>query len=677
MASSSHNVPIPHSHDLNQPPLPTSPWSYPQAAPTTTMAAPSYGAPTPTNPSHSMTTAPLPSQGKPKRPDCLDAAEFRKMLKCTCNLAKSLEEGSIEELNRKKQPYHTEERLDWCLSNADWDANFPNPRLLHGDFFGSDHRPLILTLHFQADQPTPTPRFIFSFGFQNQGSRIAFPTNAQLNSSRYLESELNRLLHKEEEYWQQRSRITWLRLGDKNTRYFHLIASMRLQTNKIHSLQCSDGSTANDTPSILSTIEHYFTQLFQSQLPEDDIIDSILSGINERLTEDEVELLQATFSANEIMTAAFQLANDKAPGLDGFNGSFFQNNWHLLGVDVINAAQSFLNGDANIAAINNTLIILIPKKANPEQIVDYRPISLCSTVYKIISRVLVNRLKPILSRIISPSQSAFLPNRLISNNIIIGQEVMYSLSHRKTGRLGWMALKLDMAKAFDRVEWVLVLGHVKPSRGIRQGDPLSPYLFLLCSEGMSSLICHKAQEAQPCKHSLGIKIARRAPTISHLFFADDSLLFSSSSPLAATVIKQILHDYSLASGQLVNFSKSALFFSPNTSVETKTSITTILGIPVRDAIDKYVGLLQTFGRTKKDAFNYIKDQVWSNLNKWNSKLFSKGGKDVLLKSSVQAIPSYAMSCFKLPASFHSKLKSMMARFWWGGMEESRKINWKN
>ncbi|XP_030510222.2 uncharacterized protein LOC115724971 [Cannabis sativa] len=273
-----------------------------------------------------------------------------------------------------------------------------------------------------------------------------------------------------------------------------------------------------------------------------------------------------------------------------------------------------------------------------------------------------------------------------------------------------MALKLDMAKAFDRVEWVFihrvmekfsfpqrfidlvlacvssatfsfsinqqVLGHIKPSRGIRQGDPLSPYLFLLCSEGLSTLIHLKTQQPQPHRHSLGIKISRRAPAISYLFFADDSLLFSPASPEAGTTIKTILTDYSSAFGQMVNFTKSALFFSPNTTNEIKNNVATILGIPVRDSFDKYLGLPQTFGRTKKEAFNYIRDRVLSHLNKWNSKIFSKGGKEVLLKSVVQAIPSYVMACFKLPASFHYKLESMMARFWCGGTEHNRKIHWK-
>uniref|UniRef100_A0A803Q1S7 Reverse transcriptase domain-containing protein n=1 Tax=Cannabis sativa TaxID=3483 RepID=A0A803Q1S7_CANSA len=507
------------------------------------------------------------------------------------------------------------------------------------------------------------------------------PMNDQLDQGRKLEAEFGSLLQRDEIYWQQRSRVTWLQLGDKNTRYFHRMASTRRSTNKILSLQRLDGTWAHDTHSILTTIEQYFTNLFQSQLPNNDVIEFVLSGITECLTPAEIDLLQATFTATEIKTATFQLAHDKAPGLDGFDGSFFQKNWHLLGQDVTAAALNFLNGDADLSTVNQTLIVLIPaaKSSNSH-------------------------------RLSIPSPFAFLPSRLICENIIIGQEIMHSLTHRKSGKLGWMALKLDMAKAFDRVEWVFirkimehflfpkrfidlimacvssatfsfslnqqVMGTVKPTRGIRQGDPLLPYLFLLCSEGLSSLINYKTQQRQPQSHSLGIKIARRAPTISHLFFADDSLLFSSASVQAATTIQSILRHYSHASGQMVNFTKSALYFSPNTTQAIKQEIATLLGIPVRDTMDKYLGLPQAFGRSKKDAFNYINDRVWAHLNKWNSKFFSKGGKEVLLKSVVQAIPSYAMACFKLPASFHSKIESLMARFWWGGNENNKKIHWK-
>ncbi|KAF4390039.1 hypothetical protein F8388_002981 [Cannabis sativa] len=234
--------------------------------------------------------------------------------------------------NRQKPPHHTQERIDWCLSNEAWDAIFPASHLNHGDFFGSDHRPLILNLSHMSDPHTPPPRFIFDKlwmsepGFEdclreawtqttsnthsnpltdlnerlaNCSSRLNHwkkslgppltaqirivqsqlqlinslpnPTTEQLEQSQKLEEELSGLLQKEEVYWQQRSRVTWLKLGDKNTRYFHRMASQRRTTNKILSLQRLDGSWANDTPSILATIEQYFTTLFQSQMPDNEL----------------------------------------------------------------------------------------------------------------------------------------------------------------------------------------------------------------------------------------------------------------------------------------------------------------------------------------------------------------------------------------------------------------------
>uniref|UniRef100_A0A803P3A5 Endonuclease/exonuclease/phosphatase domain-containing protein n=1 Tax=Cannabis sativa TaxID=3483 RepID=A0A803P3A5_CANSA len=348
--------------------------------------------------------------------------------------------------NRQKPPHHTQERIDWCLSNEAWDAIFPASHLNHGDFFGSDHRPLILNLSHMSDPHTPPPRFIFDKlwmsepGFEdclreawtqttsnthsnpltdlnerlaNCSSRLNHwkkslgppltaqirivqsqlqlinslpnPTTEQLEQSQKLEEELSGLLQKEEVYWQQRSRVTWLKLGDKNTRYFHRMASQRRTTNKILSLQRLDGSWANDTPSILATIEQYFTTLFQSQMPDNEVIEYVLSGISESLTPAEIDLLQATFTASEVKTTTFQLAHDKAPGLDGYSGSFFQKNWHLLGQDVTIAALNFLNGDADLAAINQMLLVLIPKRNNPLARSELSTHRLCSTFYKIIS----------------------------------------------------------------------------------------------------------------------------------------------------------------------------------------------------------------------------------------------------------------------------------------------------
>jgi hypothetical protein len=204
--------------------------------------------------------------------------------------------------------------------------------------------------------------------------------------------------------------------------------------------------------------------------------------------------------------------------------------------------------------------------------------SLCNVLYKLMAKVLANRMKKMLNYIISQNQSAFLPGRLITDNIIVAFEALHSMKTRLKGRQGYMALKLDMSKAYDRVEWVfletimrrlgfndkwvdLIMvcvrtvtysvlingvphGLIKPTRGIRQGDPLSPYLFILCAEGLSSIL-HKAEREGRIS---GLAIATRGTKINHLFFADDSFLFCKANFVEWGNVQEILDVYEKASG---------------------------------------------------------------------------------------------------------------------------------
>jgi hypothetical protein len=183
-----------------------------------------------------------------------------------------------------------------------------------------------------------------------------------------------------------------------------------------------------------------------------------------------------------------------------------------------------------------------------------------------------------------------------------------------------------------------------PQRGLRQGDPLSPYLFILCADVFSALI----SKAQSNKLIHGIKIAPRALEVTHLLFADDSLLFFRANEAEANKIKSIITTYQQASGQLVNYNKSEIIFSMKVQQKYRGVITKILPMPIVDHFNKYLGQPTHIGRSKTQVFNYIQDKVWKKLKGWKEKNISFAGRGTLIKVVAQAIPTYLMSCFLLP-----------------------------
>ena len=257
--------------------------------------------------------------------------------------------------------------------------------------------------------------------------------------------------------------------------------------------------------------------------------------------------------------------------------------------------------------MNHIHIVLIPKKNDPTHLADYRPISLGNVVLRIISKVIANRLKYILPNFVSESQSAFVPNCLIIDNIIVAYELLHRMRNRRKGKVGHMVVKLDISKAYDRVDWkflqnimcklgfdqrwvqvaietittasysVLINGEprgfITQSRDIRQGDPLSPYLFLLCAEGLSALL-RKVAETWVLH---GILSSQHGVCISHLLFVDDGLLFCKATVGECQQLLHILGQYKAASGQAINRQKTALIFCKNTKSEVRTLIQQMLG----------------------------------------------------------------------------------------------------
>lgn len=269
-----------------------------------------------------------------------------------------------------------------------------------------------------------------------------------------MEDELSKLLEKEEAYWRQRSRAIWLKEGDKNTSFFHNKANQRQKRNTIKKTRDQHGNWIHGRKLLAETIRNYFMGLFASESTSK--IDEFCSCIQGKLNQASKEELTVPFTHMEVKEALNQMHWLKAPGPDGFPALFFQRYWNLVGEDVVQKVLSILNEGVDPVSINRMFIFLIPKVKVPESPKNLRPISLCNVIMKLVTKCIANRLKPLLGDIVSEQQSAFIPGRLITDNELTGFEVFHYMKQKRKGKKGYMAVKLDMTKAYDRIELVFL-----------------------------------------------------------------------------------------------------------------------------------------------------------------------------------------------------------------------------
>jgi hypothetical protein len=471
-------------------------------------------------------------------------------------------------------------------------------------------------------------------------------------------------------WWQQRAITDWLQHGDKNTKFFHQKANQRRKKNIIKEILDNQGQKYTEHEDIERVLIEHFKELFQNQ--ETLQIQETVKVVEEKLNTDMKELLGAEFSNEEVYHAIKDMKCLAAPGPDGLPALFFHTYWDIIGKEETKEVLNILNHNGDPSHFNHTHICLIPKKTNPISASDYRPISLCNFILKIVTKTLANRLKTILPEIISPNQSAFLKGRLITDNTLIAHEIFHFFSH-SNNKKGFVGIKTDMSKAYDRVEWdflkatlesmgfphnitniimrcvtsitfsILINGVpskiFQPKRGLRQGDPLSPYLFIICVDVFSGLI----NNAHDNKLIKGIKIAHKAPEITHLFFADDSLLFFRANSGDIEQINNIITTYQNASGQLVNVNKSEIMFSKHVNNQNMNDIHSLLPMQRVDYFSKYLGVPTHIGRSRNQVFQFIQDRVWKKLKGWKEKNLSFAGRATLIKVVAQAIPTYIMS----------------------------------
>ncbi|XP_048491336.1 uncharacterized protein LOC125492674 [Beta vulgaris subsp. vulgaris] len=647
------------------------------------------------------------------------------------------------------------ERLDRALANHTWISEFPGTQVSHLPRSYSDHCPVCVNLNLSSSSNQKMYPFrckevwlahpdfkkffinnwlnspvdflagrdnflnnikswdcrIFGNLFQKKkriyarlnGIQIAL---ARCNSSFLsnleiqLLNDLNEIHLIETRVWAQKAGFDWQRSGDLNTRYFHVLAKIKKSKGKIHALQDSRGVWVYDDSTLKNMARLAFMDILSTKHSSSLLNSSFISPV--ALASEDALSLGKLVSLEELSHVIKSMSPIKSPGPDEIQPVFYQQYWEDLHEPIVSFVNKCLVEGRIPESINKSYLCLIPKKSAPSTIGDFRPIGLCNTILKILTKTIATRLKTLMPNLTSPLQSSFIKGRSIDENIIILKEVAHLFNRAKRNK-SIMALKIDLTKAFDSLEWsfirdtlvgfnfpkhlvdvimsvvtsptiyVLWNGEVTPdfcpSRGIRQGDPLSPYIFVLCMERLSLLI----QQKLDIKTWKPLMITRDIG-LSHLFYADDVFLFGKASWDNLSLMMEVLNDFGVLSGLFLNKLKSTIIVPKKMDHNVRQSLNSFSGLLVSSNFGKYLGVHISPNKLRKLDYLDLLDKTTDKIRGWQAKLLNMAGRCTLIKSVLNSYPLHVMQTNILPIGILDDLKKKIKRFLWNKVGQRHYIS---
>ncbi|XP_073120503.1 uncharacterized protein [Henckelia pumila] len=511
--------------------------------------------------------------------------------------------------------------------------------------------------------------------------------------------ELSRVTAMEADFWKQKAACNWLEDGERNTKLFHNMVKKKNVVNKIFRIW-EDGNCLTSPGLIKQSGAAYFERLLTGDPFVLDLPD--FSGFSSEISEEENHSFAAAPSLEEVRAVVFSIPRDSVAGPDEFSSVFFQSCWDFVQHDVMDAVLDFFRGSLMPQGFTATTITLIPKVEGAQAWTDFRPISLCNVSNKIISKLLYSRLRSVVGRLVFQSQSGFVPGRMIADNILLAHELTHSLNLPARG--GNVILKLDMAKAYDRFQWSFLLdvlrrfgfseqvvrmvracisfckfsvnvngtpaGFFASSRGLRQGDPLSPLLFILGAEYLSRGLDRLFLQHADLRYRSGCDLP-----ISHLAYADDVIIFANGGSRGLQRLKDFLAHNENCSGQLVNVAKSALIFPLGWTARRRSRLLQITGFAEGQLPLKYLGAPLFRGNRKCSLFDPLLQSVRKKLEGWESRSLAPGSRMTLIRSVLLSIPIYLCLVIQPPLAVLEKLERIFNAFLWGSRPLEKKWHW--
>ncbi|XP_042954684.1 uncharacterized protein LOC122291103 [Carya illinoinensis] len=450
--------------------------------------------------------------------------------------------------NRREMDHCISERLDRFLSNLKWHSYYPMASVTHGVIAYSDHVPIILKLTVEIEKIPRKKLFRFEAMWVDAADckQVIQEAWRGIEGKKKLGTVMRKIQHCGEK----------LTVWNKNS-FGHVQRNLRKAKERLFIAHQADPlsydrqkiqEARNEVQKWLARSEVMWRQrskaLWLAKGDKNSRSMDFLQGLAGRLTSDMVEQMDMPFTEEE----------------------------SVVGKDVTDSVLHALNNGQFPSAINHTYVTLIPKRKNPELVSDYRPISL-----------------------------SFVPGRLITDNMLVAYEMVHFLRRKRKRKDGFMSLKLDMSKAYDRTVSFSILvngepnGPIFPTRGLRQRDPISPYIFLLCTEGLILLL----DQANSHNQVEGIRVCRGAPMLNHLLFADDVVMFCRVNMQTCLTLQHKLDIYEKASGQKINSEKTSMVFNQNVNQSQQEEIMQFWGVHQFQQYDKYLGLPSMVRRAKQ------------------------------------------------------------------------------
>lgn len=498
--------------------------------------------------------------------------------------------------------------------------------------------------------------------------------------------KLSLLLRARASYWKQRGKVRVIRDADENTKFHHAHASHRLRQNQIKALEV-DGARYTRHSDKARILDDHFTRLLGASV--EPLWDFDVAEMYNGLAVVDPVPLTEPFTSSEALSAVKAMNQTSAPGPDGFGPSFYKSSWEFVEPAVMNYLASLHAGTADLERINRAYIVLIPKTSDANTPGAFRPISLQGCPIKIAGKILTSRLQRQIASLVHVDQTGFIKGRSISENFVYATELVQCCHKRKAPAV---VLKLDFAKAFDSVSWGSLLSvlHARgfppkwcdwiqqlqetaksavllngvPGRwipckkGLRQGDPLSPYLFILVADVLQQMLTRDTVLRHPLAPD-------RPCTV--LQYADDTLIVARADGEAMLRLKGLLDSFSRATGLSINYSKSTLvpMHIPDSDVE---SYVNILGCTQGSFPQTYLGLPLSNEKLKLNAFAPIISSADRYLSGWWASLLNHHGRLILVNAVLDSLPVYAMGALQLPPGVIDALDARRRAFLWAGEE---------